>query len=183
MHSGWRNPAWADDDTVVLSDPTVPPNRDVVVDTISDGPPGLAHNWFTDMVQGNPHVGAGDITRDKRKLAFLTGQNDAGLSIYHVPAFPTVFKDGEPPAGADPHVCYRYSDAIGGTFASPTFAPDGRRIAWADGAGVSVADVPDFGGGCTVDGATLGTTLIPGGSQPDWGPADVPPARGRRAAR
>jgi hypothetical protein len=176
-HPGWRNPAWADDDTVLLSEPTALASRDVVVDTISDGPPGLAHNWFTDMAQGNPRVGAGDITRDKRKLALLTGQGDAGLSIYHVPAFPTAFRDGEPPAGADPHVCYRHGDAIGGTFASPTFAPDGRRIAWADGAGVSVAGVPDFGGGCTTEGATLGTTLIPGGSQPDWGPAAVPPVR------
>jgi hypothetical protein len=177
MHSGWRNPAWADNDTVVLSDPTKLPNRDVVVDTISDGPPGLAHNWFSDLVEGNPHVGAGDITRDKRKLAFLTGQNDTGLTIYYAPVFPTVFTDGEPPAGADPHVCYRYGDPIGGKFASPTFAPDGRRIAWADGAGISVADVPDFGAGCTMDGATLGRTVVPGGSQPDWGPADVPPAR------
>ena len=87
------------------------PNRDVVLDTISDGPPGLAHNWFSDLVEGNPHLGAGDITRDKRKMAFLTGQNDATLSVYYVPMFPTMFKDGEPPAGADPHVCYRYSDA------------------------------------------------------------------------
>jgi hypothetical protein len=180
MHSGWRNPAWADDDTVMLSDPTKLPNRDVVLDTISDGPPGLAHNWFSDMVEGNPHVGAGDITRDKRKLAFLTGQNDTGLSIYHAPVFPTTFPDGEPPAGADPHVCYRYGDPIGGRFASPTFAPDGRRIAWADGAGISVADVPEFGAGCTMEGATLGKTVVPGGSQPDWGPADVPPARSQQ---
>jgi WD40 repeat protein len=182
MHSGWRNPAWADDDTVVLSDPTVLPNRDVVLDTISDGPPGMAHNWFSDLVEGNPHLGAGDITRDKRKLAFLTGQNDSTLSVYHVPSFPTAFKDGEPPAGADPHVCYRYGDAPGGSFGTPTFAPDGRRIAWTDAEGIKVADVPDFSGGCTMNGATLGKTLIAGASQPDWGPADVPPARSKPGA-
>jgi hypothetical protein len=182
MHSGWRNPAWADDDTVVLSDPTVLPNRDVVLDTISDGPPGWAHNWFSDLVEGNPHLGAGDITRDKRKMAFLTGENDSTLSVYHAPVFPTVFQHGEPPAGSDPHVCYRYSDPVGGQFATPSFAPDGRRLAWSDGEGIKVADVPDFAGGCTLDGATLGKTLIAGASQPDWGPAAVPPGRSTPAA-
>ena len=35
--------------------------------------------------------------------------------------------------------------------------------------------MPSFAGGCTLDGATPNAPLvIPGGSQPDWGPADVP---------
>ncbi len=133
-HSGWRNPAWADDDTVILSDPTHLPNRDVVLDTISDGPPGLAHPWMTDAVEGNPHVGGGDITRDKRKLAFVTGENDTTLTLYYAPVFPTVFTDGEPPAGSDPYVCYRYSGPTGGKFGTPSFAPDGRHLAWGDAA-------------------------------------------------
>ena len=38
----------------------------------------------------------------------------------------------------------------------------GSRVAW----------------GCTRDGATPTPPLVvPGGSEPDWGPADVPPAR------
>ena len=177
-HSGWRNPAWADDDTLVLSDPTHLPNRDVVLDTISDGPPGLAHPWITDTVEGNPHVGGGDITRDKRKLAFVTGENDSTLTLYYAPVFPTVFTDGEPPAGSDPFVCYRYSGAIGGRFGTPSFAPDGRHLAWGDGAGISVVDVPDFSalGGCTLDGATLGKTADPGRLAARLG-------SGRRAAR
>ena len=38
--------------------------------------------------------------------------------------------------------------------------------------------MPDFAAGCTTDGATAAPPLvIPGGKEPDWGPADVPAAR------
>src|SRR3954471_3852929 len=36
-HSGWRNPVWVDNDMTMLSDPTHLPNRDIILDTISDG--------------------------------------------------------------------------------------------------------------------------------------------------
>jgi hypothetical protein len=176
-HSGWRYPIWADDDTTVMSDPTHLPNADIIVDTISDGPPGMLHAWATDF--GVKHVGHGDISRDKRKLAFVTGEADESLSVYHVPSFPTTWKDGEAPAGTIPNACYRYGDAVGGKFATPTFSPDGRRLAWGQGDGIAVVDVPDFdaAGGCTQEGATLAKLTIPGGSEPDWGPADVPSGR------
>jgi hypothetical protein len=174
-HSGWRYPFWADDDTTVMSDPTHLPNADIIVDTISDGPPGMLHAWATDF--GVKHVAHGDITRDKRKLAFVTGEADESLSVYAVPSFPTTWHDGEAPSDAIPQACYRYSDPVGGKFATPTFSPDGRRLAWGQGDGIAVVDVPDFGAGCTQEGATLGKLVIPGGTQPDWGPADVPSGR------
>lgn len=178
-HSGWRHPAWVDDDTVLLANPTHLPNNDVILDTLSDGDSGnLVKNWFSDVVQGNPHVSGGDITRDKRKLAFQTGDDDSTLTLYSVPNFPTTFKDGDAAADAKPVVCYRYSDAPGGKFSQPTFAPDGARVAWGAGDGIHVASVPDFSGGCTLTGATPTPPLvIPGGREPDWGPADVPAAR------
>ena len=82
-------------------------------------------NWTSDLIERNPHVGGGDIARDKRKMAFQTGENDSTLSVYYIPSFPTSWKDGEPNAGSDPHLCYRYSDAPGGAFGVPTFSPDG----------------------------------------------------------
>ncbi len=179
-HSGWRNPSWVDNDTVMISDPTHLPNHDVIIDTISDGGTGnLVKNWFSDTVGGNPHTSGGDITRDRTKLAFATGENDSTLTIYSVPLFPTRFKDGDADPGSKPIVCYRYSGPSGGAFSTPTFAPEGSRVAWSEGDGIHVATVPSFGGGCTTEGASqTAALLIPGGKQPDWGPADVPAGRG-----
>jgi hypothetical protein len=136
-------------------------------------------SWFTDAVRGNPGVGGGDITRDQHKLAFQTGENNSTLSVYSLsPGVPTSWRDGEDNPAIDPIVCYRYGGPIGGEFGIPSFAPDGGRMAFAVGDGIHVAAVPDFGGGCTTDGATVTPPLvIPGGKEPDWGPADVPGSR------
>jgi hypothetical protein len=164
---------------VLLANPTRALNFDVILDTLSDGDSGnLVHNWFSDAVEGNPHTSGGEITRDRRKLAFQTGENDSTLTVYWVPAFPTAFPDGDADPSTRPSPCYRYSGPAGGRYSQPTFAPDGGRLAWAEGDGVHVAAVPAFAGGCTLDGATPTPPLvIPGGSEPDWGPAAVPAAR------
>jgi hypothetical protein len=178
-HSGWRFPSWVDNDMTMLANPTHLPNNDVILDRISDGGNGhgnMVLNWFSDLVDGNRGVDGGDISRDKTTMAFQTGENDATLTVYSVPVFPTAWKDGD--TDAKPLVCYRYNDAPGGKFGIPTLSPDGNGVAWAAGDGIHVATVPSFGGGCTTDGATPAPPLvIAGGSQPDWGPADVPPAR------
>jgi hypothetical protein len=180
-HTGWRNPTWVDDNTTVLSDPSHLPNSDVVVDQPANRPGStgfLVNNWFTDTAGGNAHMSGGDISRDKTKAAFVTGQNDTALTLYEVPSFPTEFPSGDAPTSTVPVVCYRYGNPIGGRFGTPTFSPDGRRLAFAVGDGVHVVDVPDFTNGCTTVGASATSQLlVPGATQPDWGPADVPAAR------
>jgi hypothetical protein len=178
-HSGWRHPAWVDNDTVLLGDPTHAINYDVILDTLSDGTNGnLVHNWFSDMAEDNPATTQGDITRDRSKLAFDTGENDSTLTLYWVPSFPTSFPDGESLPADRPHPCYRYSNPPGGSFSQPTFSPDGGAVAYAAGDGVHVAAVPSFAAGCTLDGATPNPPLvIPGATEPDWGPAGVPAGR------
>jgi hypothetical protein len=178
-HTGWRNPVWIDEDTTMLSDPTHMPNFDVILDTLSDGDSGnFVHGWFSDLSDGNPHTSGGDISRDRTKLAFATGENDSTLTVFSAPQLPTAFPDGEAPVSTRPAACYRYSGPAG-KYSTPTFSPDGGRLAWAEDDGIKIVSVPGFAGGCTMDGATPTAPLvIPGGSQPDWGPADVPAAGG-----
>jgi hypothetical protein len=179
-HSGWRFPVWVDGDMTMLSNPTHAFNADVILDRISDGGNGhgnLVMNWFSDVVD-NPGVGGGDITRDKRKLALQTGENDSTLTVYFVGHFPTAWRDMD---AVDSQVtrCYRYSNPPGGgKFGIPTFSPDGSGLAFSEGDGVHVAAVPNFVDQCTLEGATeMPPLVLPGATQPDWGPADVPPAR------
>jgi hypothetical protein len=177
-HTGWRNPVWVDNSTTVLSDPSHLPNADVVVDQTANrsGPTGfLVNNWFSDTLGGNAHVGGGDISRDRTKAVYVTGENDSTLTMYRIPSFPTQFQSGDAPASTIPSVCYRYGNPVGGGFGIPAFSPDGTRIVFAVGDGIHIADVPDFTNGCTTTGAsTESRLLIPGATEPDWGPADVP---------
>ena len=177
-HSGWLFSAWVDNDELVLSTPTHAFNYDVITDKLSDGDSGnLVREWFSDTVEGNAGMSGGDITRDRRKLAFATGQNDSTLSVYHVAKYPTTWKDGRAASDELPTVCYRYSGPEG-KFSQPSFSPDGRKLAVSDNAGVKVVDVPGFENGCSTDGASPTTPLvIPGGKEPDFGPADVPARR------
>ena len=178
-HSGWLFPAWIDNDNTMLSYPTHAMNYDVIADQISDGDTGnLVREWFSDTVGGNAAMGAGDITRDRHKLAFQTGIGNETLTVYHVPNFPTTWKDGRAADSERPTVCYRYSGPEGGRFSPPSFSPDGSGLAYSDAGGVRVASVPSFAGGCSTDGATDSPpVVIAGASDPDWGPADVPAPR------
>ena len=170
-HSGWRSPSWLDDDTTMLSDPTHLPNPDVLVDPVGDGRPGrdgLTLDWFSDS--GTPHLGGGEATRDGAKLAFQAGEGDDRVRIYRANG----------PYPALPAACFEYRNAGGGTTGAPTWSPDGARLAWAEADGVRVVDVPALSGSCDPAGASPGSRLlIPGGAQPDWGPADVPAGPGR----
>jgi hypothetical protein len=59
------------------------------------------------------------------------------------------------------------------TFADPTWSPDGTALAWEEGNGIWIA--AGFGPDASCPAEIRGPA-IPGGSEPDWGPADNAPA-------
>jgi hypothetical protein len=129
-----------------------------------------------------------ELSRDGKRIAHtdtaaLTGQEL--LDVRQTTGDPRV--DGPPP-GALADGC-QFNGAAGGSFVDPTWSPDANVLAWEEGdlntsnapgpnEGIWTLDmtgVPDLAamGAC----ATLPQSrlVIPGGSKPDWGPANVNP--------
>ncbi len=169
--SGWIDAAWIDDEHTLLADKTVRyGNLDLFVDTMGDGPTTTLQ-WFSD--DASWYMRDPEMSRQHTKVAVLgttpdetpggVGSDDDQVRIYRM--------NGEAPAL--PEACYYYGPASG-KYESPSWSPDGSRIAFTDTRqGLMVADVPDFGGGCAMPSAGA-SLLIGGASNPDWGPADVP---------
>ncbi|HET8755943.1 MAG TPA: hypothetical protein VFM58_08035 [Solirubrobacteraceae bacterium] len=67
---------------------------------------------------------------------------------------------------AKPVMECRLTGATGGTFGRPSWSPDGSSLTWQEGDGVWAMAI-----GHRCEGAPR--LVIPGGREPDWGPADV----------
>ena len=149
--TGWQHPAWIDNGTLMLSEPGAALNEDVILDVAGDGYQTITR-WFADSsIKG---LRDGEMTRQHTKLAFVGGENDANLRVYRMTGEPTAL----------PEACYEWSNPKG-AFASPTWSPDGTRLAFAQADGVYVAAVPDLGAACSI-GTDAGTLAIPGASAP-----------------
>ncbi|ADB49858.1 PD40 domain-containing protein [Conexibacter woesei] len=167
--TGWVGPSWNGDGETLLSDPIQVGNPDAVVHTPGDaagGLPGALSRWFFDP-SAPGGLNDGEMTRDKTKLVFVTGEQRETLFLYRaMGGYPQV-----------PQNCYRLEDG-NGRVSSPSWSPDGKTLAFADAGGVNVLPLPDFANDCgTPTAEHTKRLLIPGASNPDWGPADVPPAR------
>ena len=165
--SGWIDAAWVDNDQVLLSDPYIQPNEDVVLWSPSDK--DSLRRWFQDP-QYPGDVAEAAISRDKSAMATVTS-GDKRMSVLRSAGrfYPEY-----------PHRCFEASVEADGDDAfihSPTFSADGTRLYWAERDGIHAATLPKFSFdscGTLSDGGGL---LVAGASSPSWGPADVPPAR------
>jgi hypothetical protein len=171
--SGWTHASWIDNSQVLLSERSVIfGNTDSIIDVVGNGNQAFEY-WFND---DNAWYGEdGEISRDGKLAAFVAQQPDASgsradrLAIYRM--------NGAAPAL--PEGCYHYTNPDG-SFDSPSFSPDGRQLAFAheygNNPGILVGPLPDVSGGCQLPSAEA-RMIIPGGAEPDWGPADVPAGR------
>ncbi len=150
--TGHWKPFWLDSATFAMFDTQHYPRA--LTYTVGDA---QSTPWFGD--DPSSRVSAGDRSRDGRLLA--TVEVDEGRLVVSTLA--------GPPPGTPTAVCEFRGAA--GSFQSPTWSPDGQRLAWAEDDGIHVATIRDLG---TCD--LPASVLVPGGRQPDFGPADAGPA-------
>jgi WD40 repeat protein len=168
------NASWIDNRTVLATTQHLFDYAGNVMDSIGidalGGGPDSYSNWFSGCMSGCDsvltlqmyRVDEGEMTRQRDKLVFVSGELNGLADGSRMQIHPMA---GMPPA-IPPTFCQ--IDGPNGRFTRPTWSPDGKSLAWADARGIWVGQVGD------VSGATCQLTkrlVIPGGSQPDWGPA------------
>ena len=158
-----QSPSWIDNRRVLVFAPYNSFAPQVFVDT----PGGALQPWFADQLDGESSfdrklLDEGELTRGGDKLAVIRGTNvegdwrGASVQIYAVHGF-----------GSQPDAVCAIQPLRGGPLGRPTWSPDGRSLAWSDGAGIWTSPV-DLGA------QRCGLTpklIVAGGASPDWGPA------------
>jgi Tol biopolymer transport system component len=138
---------------------------------VHDLGPGTSDvHWFDDqdvMAYPTTDLSDAELTRQGDKVVVLRGYG-ADTTVF------TLKVNGDalsgPVAPFPTPMCITSADP---KTASPTWAPDGRRLAFSDSSGVTVTgDHPVDGDGCAT---WTFKEIVAGGSEPDWGPADVNP--------
>jgi hypothetical protein len=129
--------------------------------------------WFSDPDPGVRQLQFGAITRAGDKLAFVaTTQNPQDqIRLYQsTGAYPSA-----------PNAMCALTGATGGQFSYLSFSRDGSQLAWQDAAGVHISPVSNLSDCSTI----TDQLIIPGGTEPFFGPANVnmtnmpiPPASG-----
>lgn len=167
----YEEPSWLPDSSgALLFEETNGLTAQVVAAGVGEG-----HNdvqqWFRDS-QAKPAgeeypkpIGAGEISRGMDRLAVLRGGTHLGNGGLSQGQGNTIALYGVKLPGLPTMECL-ISGAVGGEFGRPSWAPDGRSLAWAEGDGI-------WAGRVGRDCSGRPKLRIPGGREPDWGPAPV----------
>jgi hypothetical protein len=170
----YQKPSWLQDSAHALLNQ--PYNR--LAAQIVAGAIGGNHNDLTPVFTDDDSKPAGDyysqdvgdaeLTPAGDKLVALRGGSQETIRFYDT-------RSGHPVVSG----CY-LGQPVGGSAADPTWAPDGSAVAWAEGDGVWATPV----GALDSTDCSWATPhlIIPGASQPDWGPANVTPPAGKPTA-
>jgi hypothetical protein len=155
QQTGLTNPSWIDDHRVLAFGGHF---HQVNVDSPGGGDDDASY-WFDDP--GNEDVADGELSRAGDRLALVRSYGPGThIAIYQV--------DGIGGPAPDP-ACYTGKDA---SLTGPSWSPDGSKLAFADSEGIEVLPLPQVvPGDCP--GAGSSAVILPGASQPDWGPAAI----------
>ena len=173
--TGWQEPSWASNDQLVRSNAGVALSENVVVNRIA---PGLGDDdlvrWVKEAYTDERRDA--EVDRGQTKLALVdevAGPAGSFTTIEGIRVYAMPDRFAAAPVG-----CFRWGgDDSQDRFHSPTWSPDGSRLAFEENGALMVLPVPDLSGaGCGVP-ETGAAKVLDGASQPDWGPADVPTAR------
>jgi hypothetical protein len=136
---------------------------------------GVDHNhitqWFHDSDTKWPDeefwkpIGAGEVSRAMDRLAVLRGGTHLGNGGLSEGPGNTIALYGVKLPGLPTMECL-LTGAVGGEFGVPSWSPDGSSLAWAEGNGIWTGAISHVCAGSP-------RLTIPGGREPDWGPAGV----------
>jgi hypothetical protein len=158
---GW--PSWLSDNQMVLT------NGSGTVWTYKIGTDPEAQQWWQDSDNCSmcalPAIVTlldGEASRDGSKVAMVRGDNQETIAIYQM--------TGAPPAIPTPKCALT---GPSGKFQNPTWSQSGGTLAWQENDGIWSIPV-DFST-CGTMGGPQPALIIPGGAEPDFGPAAVNP--------
>ena len=113
------------------------------------------------------NLSAGEVSRDGQRIAVVRGNGEETIALYQSGGPPPA--DGSAPPKPTPTCAF--TGPNGGKFVRPTWSQDGQTLAWQEGNGIWSSRIPDFSN-CA---ALTSQLIVPGGTDPDFGPAAVNP--------
>ena len=166
-----QSPSWVGNRRFLVFTPYLFHTSDVWSVTVG----GRNQEWFQDLAVVDPldptdgaPLNNGELTRAGDKLALIRGPNS---SVVGDPTSIRVYAVSD--LSSRPVERCDLRTATGVRYEPPTWAPNGRALAWSEGSGIWSTPIANGSGDCGADPKLL----IRRAGQPDWGPAPIPRRR------